>query len=79
MEMELSSGDSTSGTTWIKRAEIDTRAPFRSVREAVSLFRDGVLDGKVYARPRLSILSDAFIILQNTWLNALFEPGNHDQ
>ena len=37
------------GVMLVRKAEIDTRAPFRSVREAVSLFGDKVLAGEVYA------------------------------
>jgi hypothetical protein len=50
-----------------RNTEIDTRAPFRSVKEAVTLFGDKVLAGELYAtatklKHQVSIYQSIFLV-----------------
>ena len=50
------------GTVTMGRAEIDTRAPFKSVREAVMLFGERVLVGEIYANKLKEVLPFLFLL-----------------
>jgi len=62
------------GVIEFKRAEIDTRAPFRSVKEAVTLFGEKVLAEELYAN-KLKEVSFCFMILLHYCVAPMFLYG----